>query len=79
MIFLPICSKEILDLISHLNSELSVGIRSVYFHDPLVQELLFFLDELSVIVVELLNQVVDVTHHIREKKHADKLKKAIMA
>ena len=33
----------------------------------------FFLDKLSVVVVELLDQIVDVTHHISEQEHANEL------
>ncbi len=77
MVFLPVRSKEVPDFDGHFVLKLASRVSSIYFHKPLVQKIRFFFDELGMIVIELFNQVVDITHHISEEKHANKLKRAV--
>ena len=73
MIELPIGGQGVCDLVDHLVLEFSMRVSSIYLHEPLIELGELVLEVFVNIVVQLLDEVIDITHHIGEQEDTHEL------
>lgn len=73
MISTPVGLEEVDDLLDELVFELTLWIGSIDLHDPLIEAFLLLVNDLIVTLCNLRDEVIDVSHHVREDEDAQKL------
>jgi hypothetical protein len=73
MVLLPVNIEPSPQILDEMDGKLPVRIRLIQFDDPLIEAFIRLLEKFQMIMVQFLNQIVDITHHIGKNENSYEL------